>query len=425
MNAELPRVIAHLDMDAFYASVELLRYPELKGAAVVIGGGRRHQPEESVDPATGRVVRRFATLRGYVGRGVATTATYEARALGLHSAQGLMKAAALAPDAILLPTNFDAYRRYSRLFKAAVRTIAPVIEDRGIDEIYVDLTGIDPPAGALAHHRPAVARAPDAQGAAMGSADAQAWAGARAVARIIKEAVRAATALSCSIGVAPNKLLAKMASELDKPDGLTVLTHADLASRIWPLPARRINGIGPKASAALEALGIRTIGELARAEPAWLVLHFGHNYGPWLHAAAHGRDERPVVTHSEPKSISRETTFERDLHATRDRAALSRIFTDLCEHVSDDLKRKGYAGRTIGLKLRFDNFRTVTRDHTIPEPTDDARAIRAAAGACLKRVPLERRIRLLGVRVGALCPAGARVTASPPRPADTSPTLFD
>jgi len=132
-----------------------------------------------------------------------------------------------------------------------------------------------------------------------------------------------------------------------------------------------------------------------------------------------------VVTHSEPKSISRETTFERDLHATRDRAALSRIFTDLCEHVSDDLKRKGYAGRTIGLKLRFDNFRTVTRDHTIPEPTDDARAIRAAAGACLKRVPLERRIRLLGVRVGALCPAGARVTASPPRPADTSPTLFD
>src|SRR5512142_874822 len=118
------RLIAHLDMDAFYASVELLRYPELKGKPVVIGGGRRHQPEEVLDPSTGQIVRRFATLRGYVGRGVATTATYEARAFGLHSAMGLMKAAALAPDTILLPVDFDEYRRYSRLFKAAVRTLA-------------------------------------------------------------------------------------------------------------------------------------------------------------------------------------------------------------------------------------------------------------------------------------------------------------
>jgi len=425
MDAGSPRVIAHLDMDAFYASVELLRYPELKGAAVVIGGGRRHQPEESVDPATGRMVRRFATLRGYVGRGVATTATYEARALGLHSAQGLMKAAALAPDAVLLPTDFDAYRRYSRLFKAAVRTIAPLIEDRGIDEIYIDLTGIDPPAGALALHRPWPARAPGAGDAGDGSPEATAWARARIVAQIIKDSVRAATALSCSIGVAPNKLLAKLASELDKPDGLTVLAPADIASRVWPLPARRINGIGPKAGAKLEGLGIRTIGELAQADPAWLIEHFGRNYGPWLHAAAHGRDERPVVTHSEPKSISRETTFERDLHAKRDRDALTRIFTDLCEHVSDDLKRKGYVGRTIGLKLRFDNFRTVTRDHTIPEPTDDAHAIRTAAGVCLKRVALDRRIRLLGVRVGALCPAGTFVPSPPPCSADATPSLFD
>ena len=121
------RLVAHLDMDAFYASVELLRYPELRGLPVVVGGGRRHQPVESVDPATGRVARRFATLRGYAGRGVVTTATYEARALGVHSALGLMKAAALAPDAVLLPTDFDAYRRYSRLFKAAVARIAPRI----------------------------------------------------------------------------------------------------------------------------------------------------------------------------------------------------------------------------------------------------------------------------------------------------------
>src|SRR5436190_13518800 len=142
LGAMTDHLIAHLDMDAFYASVELLRYPELRGKPVVIGGGSRHQPEEIVDPIDGGMVRRFASLRGYVGRGVITTATYEARALGLHSAQGLMKAARLAPDAILLPTDFERYHDYSRRFKAAVRVIAPQIEDSGIDEIYIDLTGV-------------------------------------------------------------------------------------------------------------------------------------------------------------------------------------------------------------------------------------------------------------------------------------------
>src|SRR5512145_766932 len=136
------RFIAHLDMDAFYASVELLRYPELRGRPVVVGGRRAHQPEDVVDPATGRVTRRFARLADYTGRGVITTATYAARALGVGSAMGLMKAAKLAPDAILLPADFDAYRAKSRAFKAAVRAIAPVVEDRGIDEIYIDLTGV-------------------------------------------------------------------------------------------------------------------------------------------------------------------------------------------------------------------------------------------------------------------------------------------
>src|SRR5213595_115540 len=140
------RLIAHLDMDAFYASVELLRYPELRGHPLVIGGGHRHAPRESIDAATGTKTRTFWKLADYAGRGVITTATYEARALGLHSAMGLMKAAALAPDAILLPIDFDAYRRYSRMFKAAVRTIATEIEDRGIDEIYVDLTDVLTPA---------------------------------------------------------------------------------------------------------------------------------------------------------------------------------------------------------------------------------------------------------------------------------------
>ncbi len=425
MPGDSPRVIAHLDMDAFFASVELLRYPELRGRPVVVGGGRRHQPEEVTDPATGFVRRRFATLAGYAGRGVATTATYEARALGVHSAMGLMKAAALAPDAVLLPTDFDAYRRYSRLFKAAVRLVVPTIEDRGIDEIYIDLTGVRlasderylpgvddaPQATALQESLAAWATADeDVDGAQFdvaqdrGDAEEDAWWIARDVAKSIKAAVRAATGLSCSIAIAPNKLLAKIASDLDKPDGLTTIRPRDIATRIWPLPPRRINGIGPKAAARLEALGITTIGALARADPAWLVENFGAHYGTWLLDAANGRDERPVVTHSEPKSISRETTFERDLSATRDREALGRIFSDLCDRVADDLARKRYAGRTIGVKLRFDNFATVTRDLTLEGPTQDAAAIRRAAGACLKRIALERRIRLLGVRVGTLSP---------------------
>ncbi len=408
--SETPRLIAHLDMDAFYASVELLRYPELRGKAVVIGGGRRHQPRETADPVTGSVTREFATLAGYVGRGVATTATYEARAHGVHSAMGLMKAAALAPDAVLLPVDFDAYRRYSRLFKAAVRTLATEIQDNGIDEIYIDLTDVAPPDDrARARERSPVD---------------DRWRRARDVALAIKHAVHAATGLSCSIAVAPNKLLAKIASELDKPDGLTILRPDDIASRIWPLPPRKINGIGPKSSTKLEALGIRTIGELAAADPQWLKQQFGEHYGGWLHEAAHGRDERRVLTFMEPKSISRETTFERDLSAQRDREALSRIFTELCEGVGADLERKGYVARTIGLKLRFDNFKTVTRDKTLDAPTQDAQAIRQAAGECLKRVPLDRRIRLLGVRATGLA-GEADVQAAAPAPHYEPMTLFD
>ncbi len=385
---DVPRVIAHLDMDAFYASVELLRYPELRGMPVVIGGGARHAPVWETDPATGERRRRFARLRDYAGRGVATTATYEARALGVNSAMGLMKAAQLAPDAILLPVDFDEYRKHSRLFKAAVRAIAPVVEDRGIDEIYIDLTPVV--AARLAGEEPGV------------DLEADAWWCAREVARELKQAVRDATGLACSIGIAPNKLLAKIASELDKPDGLTVVTMHDLPARIWPLPVRKIHGVGPKSAAKLARLGIATIGELAAADPGWLIEHFGASYGTWLADAAHGRDDRPVVTASEPVSMSRETTFERDLHAVRDRALLSQIFTALCVEVAHDLRRRRYAGRNIAIKLRFEDFRTVTRATTIATPTDDAAVIRRAAGQCLKRVDLARRIRLLGVRVGAL-----------------------
>jgi DNA polymerase-4 len=384
------RWIAHLDMDAFYASVELLRYPELRGQAVVIGGGRRHQPERLADGT-----RRFATLRHYTGRGVITTATYAARDLGVHSGMGLMKAALRAPDAVLLPTDFDEYRRYSRLFKAAVAEVAPVIEDRGIDEIYIDLTEVPGAQDAVGH---------DATG------------GVRALAQEIRNNVRQATGLSCSIGVTPNKLLAKIASELDKPDGLTILTEADIALRMWPLAVRKINGIGPKAGARLQALGIDTVGQLAACPATGWSSTSAAATAAGCTTPAHGVDDRPVVTHSEPVSMSRETTFDRNLHAVADRAELGTVFTQLCQQVATDLQRKAYRGRTIGIKLRFEDFRTVTRDLTLDAPTDDAAAIRHAAGLCLKRVDLTQRLRLLGVRAGNLTrePGDAPAATHPP-----------
>jgi DNA polymerase-4 len=169
------------------------------------------------------------------------------------------------------------------------------------------------------------------------------------------------------------------------------------------MAVRKINGIGPKASDKLAAIGIETIGDLARQTMTALQLQFGRSYGEWLYRVARCVDDRPVVTHSEPKSISRETTFERDLHVRLDKEKLSEIFTRLCERIAQDLQRKAYTGKTIGIKLRYEDFKTVTRDITLTAATDDPLVIRRAAGECLKRVPLEQRLRLLGVRVGGLC----------------------
>jgi len=379
----LPRRIAHLDMDAFYASVELLRYPQLKGLPVVIGGGRRACDSVLTTEGSGLPLHEipladFPLLKDYTGRGVITTATYAARAFGVGSAMGLMKAARLCPQAILLPVDFDEYRRYSRRFKEIITDIAPVMEDRGVDEVYIDFTQV--PGGQRE--------------------------GGRVLARLIQKGIFDATGLTCSIGVAPNKLLAKMASEFHKPKGISIVHEADLQTLVWPLACRKINGIGPKADEKLARHGIHTIGELAARPRDWLVQHFGKATGAWLHDAAWGRDARPVVTESEPVSMSRETTFDRDLHAVHDRAELGAIFTDLCQRVAQDLQRKGYMGRTIGIKLRYDDFRAVTRDQTIAEPTHDAATIRRVAGLCLKRVPLDRRLRLLGVRVGGLSRPG-------------------
>ncbi|WCM87015.1 Y-family DNA polymerase [Acidovorax sp. NCPPB 3576] len=399
--APLPRRIAHLDMDAFYASVEWLRYPQLKGLPAVIGGGRRAQDEALVAEYAGREaeipVAAFPRLKDYVGRGVITTATYPARQFGVGSAMGLMKAARLCPQAILLPVDFPSYRRFSRMFKEVILSIAPVMEDRGVDEVYIDFT-----------HVPG------------GQRD-----GGRSLARLIQKSILDATGLTCSIGVAPNKLLAKMASEFNKPNGISIVHEGDLQAMVWPLACRKINGIGPKADAKLQSHGIHTVGELAARPREWLVRHFGKASGAWLHEAAWGRDDRPVVTESEPVSMSRETTFDRDLHAVRDRAELGRIFTDLCERVAGDLQRKGYVGKTIGIKLRYDDFKIATRDLTIDHPTQDAATIRRAAGQCLKRVPLDKRLRLLGVRVGNLLTEQAAREPAAARKSPMTPGLFD
>jgi DNA polymerase-4 len=370
-----PRRIAHLDMDAFYASVELLRYPELRGLPVVIGGSRDQQPlaprrrqPPFRAPARLRRPRRdhHRDLRSARARRLFGDGHHESRQA--------------APDAILLPVDFAPIDTTRACSKPPWRNRA-AIEDRGIDEIYIDLSE---------HYEPG--ESPDAL---------------RALAQRIKDAVRVATGLSCSIGVAANKLLAKIASELDKPDGLTLLAASDLAKRIWPLPVRKINGIGPKTDERLAALGIHRIGDLAALPAPFLQQHFGRAYGGWLLAAAHGIDDRPLVLSSEPKSISRETTFERDLDPRADRETLNEIFTTLCAGVADDLRRKACLGRTIGIKLRFADFQTLTRDLTLATATADAQQIRRAARECLRRVTLDRKLRLLGVRVSALVPLGS------------------
>lgn len=376
------RRIAHIDMDAFFASCELSVYPELRGLPMVVAGRRSDTPRLKPDGT-----REFVRLRDYVGRGVLTTATYEARALGVHSAMPTMKAAKLAPDAILLPVNFDLYRKYSRLFKEAVRSVSPIVQDIGIDEVYADVSF-------LAEESEEIAR------------------------RLKSAVVDATGGLTCSVGIAPNKLLAKLSSDMQKPDGFTILTIDDLPPKVWPMAASKVNGIGPKASAKLSALGITTIGQIAAQDKEWLEENFGRNYGSWLYQVSHGVDDRPVVTYRDPVAMSRETTFERDLNAAHDREELGATFTRLCGQVAADLDRKGFQARKVGIKIRFDDFTTVTRDLTLLTPFNDAKAIRSAAGQCLKRVDLSRSIRLLGVKVSGLVRPGKNDQ-------DDGPTQFD
>ncbi len=351
------RRVLHLDMDAFYASVELLRRPDLRGKPVVIGG--RGNPDS---------------------RGVVSTCTYEARAFGVRSAMPMRTAKKLCPDAIFLPTDFAEYKRWSQVFKGEMKSVSPLFEDRGIDEAYLDVTDVP------------------------GSSEE--------IGRNLKARVVSATGMTCSLAIAPNKLLAKLGSELDKPDGLTILGLEDLATRIWPLDVRKLQGVGPKAEEKLKGLGYRTIGDIAAVSFEKLRESFGESYSRHLHETSNGRDERPVVTYREPKSISAETTFDED---TREWQVIAKVLARYAKRVADELKQKGYKGRTVGIKLRFSDFELVTRDKTLPESTDDPLEIRNAVFECLGRVELTKRVRLLGVRITELHRAD-----EPPREASTA-----
>jgi len=364
---ETLRRIAHLDMDAFYASVELLQRPDLRGLPVAIGG--RGDPTR---------------------RGVVTTATYEARAFGVHSGMALSRAARLCPQLIFLPVDFDRYREMSRRFKQALLTIAPRMEDRGIDEVYLDLTELP------------------------GSA--------RVLAEQLQQAVFEATGLTCSIGIGPNKLIAKIASDLDKPRGISIVGPQDVKTRLWPMPARKIPGIGPKADQTLEALGIRTIGELAEKEESWLTQHFTPRYSHWLWRVSRGEDDRTLELDPEPRSRSRETTFEHDLHPQRDWGVLAATLLRLCDQVSADLTRRGYAGRTVGIKLRTSDFKSLTRDRTVEHALHRPGDIALLAFECLQRAQAKRPVRLLGVRVGELTPFSAESGATPVQPPPQDPS---
>jgi DNA polymerase-4 len=335
------RRILHIDMDAFFASVEEQRHTELRGKPVVIGG--------SGDPTK---------------RGVVSTASYEARKYGIHSALPLRTAYNLCPEAVFLPVDYEEYSRVSGIIKTALKEISPIMEDVGIDEAFLDISEINKSSEEIAQE--------------------------------IKKRIMEETGLTCSIGIASNKLLAKIASDMQKPDGLTIIAEKDIEERIWPLPVRKLWGVGPKTEASLKHIGINTIGELALMSVDRLVETYGQSYGHYLHEASRGIDESPLVTHWEPKSVSRETTFQTD---TNNWQTIAKTIAELAEQVVDDIKQKGYKGRTVTLKVRFSDFKTYTRAKTLNEPTDSIEDIRKTAFGCLKRIELKMKVRLIGVRI--------------------------
>ncbi len=346
------RRILHIDMDAFFALIEQKRHPELIGKPIVVGG--------SGDPTQ---------------RGVVSTASYEARQFGIHSAMPLRTAYRLCPNAAFLPVDYEEYSRVSEKIKKILREFTPMVEESGIDEAFLDLSSVD--------------REPEEMG------------------KEIKGRIRAETGLTCSIGIGPNKLLAKIASDMEKPDGLTVIREEEIERKIWPLPVRTLPGIGPKTEAGLKGMGILTIRDLASLDLDRLLSEFGRSYGTYLYEASRGFDESPLVTDWEPKSISREITFQEDV---KDWQVIARTLVELTKDVVKTMRQDGYRGKTVTIKVRFSDFITVTRAKTLDHPTDSADEVRREAFGCLNRLELKKKVRLIGLRMSHL---GKKETTQP------------
>jgi DNA polymerase-4 len=335
----MQRCVAHLDMDAFYVSVELMRRPELRGRPVVVAG---------MGP-----------------RAVVTTASYEARRYGVFSAIPAARARRLCPEATFIPPDFEAYRATSKRVMDRVRAQVETVEVMGLDEAYLELTGLVAPRAAMR--------------------------------RLVSE-IKADTGLTASVGIGPNRLVAKVASDAEKPQGFVVLTREQACERFGDAPPRLLPGIGPKTAERLEALGIATIARLAATPPDVLVERFGGRMGPYLIARASFEDDSPVTQERIAVSESRETTFDQDVADRGEQTAVLRRLTGrLCEGLAKNERR----GRTIAIKVRLDDFTTVTRARTIPSATNDPAVVGDVACALLDEYAPPRPVRLLGVRVAA------------------------
>lgn len=332
------RTIAHLDMDAFYASVELRRRPELRGKPVVVCGSGP--------------------------RAVVTTASYEARKLaGIHSAMPAAVARRRLPDAVYLQPDFGAYRKASGRVMGILRANVETVEVVGLDEAYLDLTGLFAP---------------------------------KATMRRISTEIREDTGLTCSVGISENRLLAKITSELGKPAGLVVLSREEALERFASEPPGLVPGIGPKTVVKLEQMGIRALAELRTYDPSLLERAFGPRMGHWLPARARFEDETPIAVERETKSQSAETTFDVDV---ADQAEMATHIASLAKELCRRLRSRELAGRTIGIKVRLDDWTNVTRAHTLDEPTNDPDLITPIALDLLRAYSPPRPVRLLGVRV--------------------------
>ena len=343
------RVVLHVDMDAFYAAVEQRDRPELRGRPVVVGADPR-------------------------GRGVVAAASYEARRFGIHSAMPIGRAARLCPAAAFLPVDMPKYVRVSREIMAILAGFTPLVEPLSLDEAFLDVTA---------------SRALHGDGAS--------------IARRIKHRIHETTGLTASAGVAPNKFLAKIASDLEKPDGLVEVRPGDETAFLHPLPIRRLWGVGPAAARTLAGLGVQTIGDLARLGRATLAARLGAT-GAHLWALAHGLDDRPVVPWEDPKSLGAEETFPQD---TRDVRRLRATLLGQADRVAAELRAAGLRARTVSLKFRLADFRTFSRQDTLGTPTADAGEIFRRAARLLEQLLGAEPVRLIGVSASGLVSAGS------------------